>query len=134
GDFTGIAAVLDWEMATVGEPLLDLGSALGYWLDPDDEEARARLPVGPTALPGNLSRSEVVERYARASGRDVSEIVYYYVLGLFKIAVIAQQIYHRYRRGLTRDERFAPLLDSVRLLGRTAAQALARQRIDHLWA
>jgi aminoglycoside phosphotransferase (APT) family kinase protein len=132
-DLGGVAAVLDWEMATVGDPLMDLGTTLGYWLDPDDDEALRILPVGLTALPGNLSRAEVVERYARATGRDVSGILFYYVFGLLKIAVIAQQIYFRYRRGLTRDERFAPLLDGVRLLGRTAAQAIARQRIDRLW-
>jgi aminoglycoside phosphotransferase (APT) family kinase protein len=132
-DLTTITAVLDWEMATVGEPLMDLGTSLGYWLDPDDEEALRRLPVGVTALPGNLSRREVVERYARATGREVSEILFYYVFGLLKIAVIAQQIYRRYRSGLTSDQRFAPLLAGVRLLGRTAAQAIARRRIDRLW-
>jgi aminoglycoside phosphotransferase (APT) family kinase protein len=132
-DLGAIAAVLDWEMATVGEPLMDLGTSLGYWLDPDDDEALRLLPVGLTALPGNLSRAEAVERYARATGRDASGILFHYVCGLLKIAVIAQQIYSRYRRGLTRDERFAPLLDSVRLLGRTAVQAIARQRIDRLW-
>ena len=131
-DLGAVAAVLDWEMATVGDPLMDLGTSLGYWLDPDDDEALRILP-GLTALPGNLSRAEVVERYARATGRDASGILFYYVFGLLKIAVIAQQIYCRYRRGLTRDERFAPLLDGVRLLGRTAAQAIARQRIDRLW-
>jgi aminoglycoside phosphotransferase (APT) family kinase protein len=132
-DLATITAVLDWEMATVGEPLMDLGTSLGYWLDPDDEEALMLLPVGVTALPGNLSRREVVERYARATGRDVSGILFHYVFGLLKIAVIAQQIYHRYRSGLTSDRRFAPLLAGVRLLGRTAAQAIARRRIDRLW-
>jgi len=132
-DLGAIVAVLDWEMATVGDPLMDLGTSLGYWLDPDDGEALRLLPVGLTALSGNLSRAEVVERYARATGRDVSGILFHYVFGLLKIAVIAQQIYSRYRRGLTRDERFAPLLDGVRLLGRTAAQAITRQRIDRLW-
>jgi aminoglycoside phosphotransferase (APT) family kinase protein len=132
-DLGTIVAVLDWEMATVGDPLMDLGTSLGYWLDADDEAALRRLPVGLTALPGNLSRAEVVERYARATGRDTSDVLFYYVFGLLKIAVIAQQIYDRYRRGLTRDPRFAALLDSVRLLGRTAAQALASRRIDRLW-
>src|SRR5258707_8435274 len=115
-------------MATVGDPLMDLGTSLGYWLDPDDGEALRLLPVGLTAQPGNLSRAEVVERYARASRRDVSQILFYYVFGLLKIAVIAQQIFFRYRRGLTHDERFAALGGSVRLLGRTAAQAIARRR------
>ncbi|MBV8201749.1 MAG: phosphotransferase family protein [Acidobacteria bacterium] len=132
-DLGAIVAVLDWEMATVGDPLMDLGTSLGYWLDPDDGEALRLLPVGLTALPGNLSRVEVVERYCRTTGRDGSQILFYYVFGLLKIAVIAQQIYYRFRRGLTRDERFAPLLEGVRLLGRTAAQAIGRRRIDRLW-
>jgi len=131
-DLTRIVAVLDWEMATVGDPLMDLGTSLGYWIDPDDPPAARHLPTGPTTHPGNLSRAEVVERYARATGRDVSGILFYYAYGLFKIAVIAQQIYYRYQRGLTRDERFAALLPAVRLLGWTAARAIEKRRIDRL--
>jgi len=131
-DLARIVAVLDWEMATVGDPLMDLGTSLGYWIDPDDPPGLKQLPAGPTGLPGNLTRAEVVERYAAKSGREVSEILFYYVFGLFKIAVIAQQIYLRYRQGLTRDERFAALLGSVRLLGQTARQAIDRGRIDRL--
>jgi aminoglycoside phosphotransferase (APT) family kinase protein len=127
-----IIAVLDWEMATVGDPLMDLGTSLGYWMDPDDAPALRLLPSGPTTLPGNLRRAEVVERYAAATGRDVSDILFYYVYGLFKIAVIAQQIYYRYQQGLTKDERFAALIGAVRILGHTAAQALDKGRIDRL--
>jgi aminoglycoside phosphotransferase (APT) family kinase protein len=134
GDLTRIVAVLDWEMATVGDPLMDLGTSLGYWIDPDDPPAARHLPTGPTTHPGNLSRAEVVERYGEATGRDVSEILFYYVFGLFKIAVIAQQIYYRYKQGLTQDERFAALLAAVRLLGWTAAQAIDKGRIDRLAA
>jgi aminoglycoside phosphotransferase (APT) family kinase protein len=119
-------------MATVGDPLMDLGTSLGYWVDADDIPEMRLLPVGPTALPGNLTRAELVERYAVRTGRDVSGVLFYYVFGLLKIAVIAQQIYYRYRHGLTRDERFAALLGSVRLLGETAARALDRGRIDRL--
>jgi aminoglycoside phosphotransferase (APT) family kinase protein len=129
---TSIDAVLDWEMATVGDPLMDLGTTLGYWIDPGDDPALHTLPAGPTTLPGNLDRAGVVARYAAASGRDVSHILFYYVFGLLKIAVIAQQIYYRYKQGLTKDERFAALLGAVRLLGRTAAQALDKGRIDRL--
>jgi len=129
-DLTSIAAVLDWEMATVGDPLMDLGTSLGYWIDPDDDPALRAMPAGPTTLPGNLGRAEVVERYAAASGRDVSGILFYYVFGLIKIAVIAQQIYYRYKQGLTHDERFAGMIGAVRLLGRTAAQAIDAGRID----
>jgi aminoglycoside phosphotransferase (APT) family kinase protein len=127
-----IVAVLDWEMATVGDPLMDLGTSLGYWMDPDDAPALRLLPAGPTTLPGNLRRAEVVERYAAVTGRDVSNILFYYVFGLFKIAVIAQQIYYRYKQGLTKDERFAALIGAVRILGHTAAQALDKGRIDRL--
>jgi len=74
----------------------------------------------------------VVERYAAATGRDVSNILFYYVYGLFKIAVIAQQIYYRYKQGLTKDERFAALIGAVRILGHTAARALDKGRIDRL--
>ena len=120
-------------MATVGDPLMDLGTSLGYWIDPDDDPALRSLPAGPTTLPGNLSRAEVVARYAAASGRDVSRILFYYVFGLLKIAVIAQQIYYRYQQGLTRDERFAGMIGAVRLLGATAARATELGRIDRLW-
>jgi aminoglycoside phosphotransferase (APT) family kinase protein len=131
-NLSNIVAVLDWEMATLGDPILDLGTSLGYWIDPDDDPALRMLPAGPTTLPGNLRRVEVVERYARATGRDVSDIVFHYVFGLFKIAVIAQQIYYRFKQGLTHDPRFAAMLPAVRLLGRTAVQAIDRRRIDRL--
>lgn len=131
-DLTRIVAVLDWEMATVADPLMDLGTSLGYWVDPDDDPGLRTIPAGPAALPGNLTRSEVVERYAARSGRDVSEILFYYIYGLFKIAVIAQQIYFRYQQGLTRDPRFADLIHGVRTLGRTAGQAITKGRIDRL--
>jgi aminoglycoside phosphotransferase (APT) family kinase protein len=133
-DLSRIVAVLDWEMATLGDPILDLGTSLGYWIDPDDDPGLRMLPAGPTTLPGNLRRTEVVERYARATGRDVSDVVFHYVFGLFKIAVIAQQIYYRYKQGLTQDARFAAMLPAVRLLGRTAVQAIDKRRIDRLSA
>ena len=133
-DLTRVVAVLDWEMATVGDPLMDLGTSLGYWIDPDDPPAMRLMPAGPTTLPGGLRRAEVVERYAARSGRDVSGILFHYVFGLFKIAVIAQQIHFRYRQGLTKDERFAGMIDGVRVLGYAAAQAIAKGRIDRLEA
>ena len=131
-DLEHIVAVLDWEMATVGDPLMDLGTSLGYWMDPDDAPALRLLPAGPTMLPGNLRRAEVVERYAATTGRDVPNILFYYVFGLFKIAVIAQQIYFRYQQGLTKDERFAALIGAVRILAHTAGQAIDQGRIDRL--
>ena len=131
-DLTRIVAVLDWEMATVGDPLLDLGTTLGYWIDPDDPEEVRALPFGPTALPGNLSRLEVVERYAARSGRATGPMLFQYVFALFKIAVIAQQIYRRFAEGKTRDPRFGAMIVGVRILGAQAARALDRGRIDRL--
>jgi len=128
-DIARIVAVLDWEMATVGDPLMDLGTSLGYWMNADDDPGLRSLPAGPTTLPGNLTRAEVAERYAERSGRDVSQILFHYVYGLLKIAVIAQQIYFRFQRGVTQDERFAAMLGAVRLLARQAAGAVERGRI-----
>src|SRR4051812_38058350 len=131
-DLTRIVAVLDWEMATVGDPLLDLGTLLGYWSDRDDPpEMRAR-PYGPTFLPGSLSRAGIVEGYARKTGREVIAPLFYYVFALFKIAVIVQQIYKRYVEGSTSDPRFRALGQWVQVLGRQAALALEKDRIDRL--
>jgi aminoglycoside phosphotransferase (APT) family kinase protein len=131
-DPTRIVAVLDWEMATVGDPLMDLGTMLGYWSDSDDPpEVRAR-PCGPTFLPGSLSRLELVERYSARSGRTVGSVLFYYVFALFKVAVIVQQIYRRYVDGHTRDERFGPLIHWVRTMGGQASRALDRGRIHGL--
>jgi aminoglycoside phosphotransferase (APT) family kinase protein len=131
-DPTRIIAILDWEMATLGDPLMDLGTTLGYWIDPDDPPEHRLLPFGPTLLPGNLDRTEVVARYAERSGRPVGDVLFYYVFALLKIAVIAQQIYQRYREGHSHDPRFAAMIVGVRVLGQTAARALERGRIDRL--
>jgi aminoglycoside phosphotransferase (APT) family kinase protein len=127
-----VVAVLDWEMATVGDPLMDLGTTLGYWVDASDPQEWQQLGFGLTALEGNLTRRELVERYARASGRDAGDAVYYYAYGLLKIAVIVQQIYYRYRQGLTKDARFANLGFLVRACGRAAGRAIEKKRIDEL--
>jgi aminoglycoside phosphotransferase (APT) family kinase protein len=127
-----VVAVLDWEMATVGDPLMDLGTTLGYWIDPDDPaEMRARA-YGPSYLPGSLTRVEVVARFAERSGRAVDGILFHYVFALFKIAVIVQQLYKRYVDGLTSDPRFASLIEWVRTVAGQAGRALDRGRIHHL--
>jgi aminoglycoside phosphotransferase (APT) family kinase protein len=131
-DLTSIRAVLDWEMATVGDPLMDLGTTLGYWIDPDDPEPMRLLPFGPASLPGNLKRLEVVERYARITGRDVGDMLFYYAYATFKVGVIAQQIYYRYKQGLTKDERFAAMISGVQILAWQAARAVELGRIDRL--
>lgn len=121
-----IRAVLDWEMATVGDPLMDLGTSLGYWVEQNDPEELRALAFGLTMLPGNLTREEIVQRYARVSHRDVSDIQFYYVYALFKIAVIVQQIYNRYQKGFSQDPRFASMIDAVRVLGKTAAREIKK--------
>ncbi len=131
-DLTRIVAVLDWEMATVGDPLMDLGTFIGYWGDPGDPQELRTRSYGPTYLPGSLSRLQIVERYAERSGRAVESILFYYVFALFKIAVIVQQIYKRYVEGATSDPRFATLIQWVRVMARQAERALEKGRIDRL--
>jgi aminoglycoside phosphotransferase (APT) family kinase protein len=125
-DLTRVAGVLDWEMATLGDPLMDLGTMLCYWVEPGDPPDLQALAGGPTAAPGSLTRAEIVERYASRTGRKVADITFYYAFGLFKTAVVVQQIYARYRRGATRDERFAGMIDNVRSLARQARASLER--------
>jgi aminoglycoside phosphotransferase (APT) family kinase protein len=123
-DLTHVRAILDWEMATVGCPLMDLGTSLAYWVEPDDPPLLRALGLGITALPGSPTRAELVAQYEAASGRPVAQPVFYYVYGVFKLAVVAQQIYARYARGLTRDRRFSQLGAAVVLLGELAERAI----------
>jgi len=126
GDLTRIVGVLDWEMSTIGDPLMDLGVALGYWLEDGDDPRLVALPFGPTNTPGSLTRKELAARYAARTGRDTSNALYYFVFALFKTAVVLQQIYKRFKQGLTRDERFAALGMAVAVLAEVAAGALDR--------
>jgi aminoglycoside phosphotransferase (APT) family kinase protein len=128
-DLTNIIGVLDWEMATVGCPLMDLGTTLGYWVDVDDPPALRQAAMGPTNLPGSLTRQRLVDRYAERTGRDVSGVLFHYVFGLFKIAVIVQQIHARYVRGSTQDARFARLSQLVDVLADQAARTLDLGRL-----
>lgn len=123
-NLTRIVAVLDWEMATIGDPLMDLGSTLGYWVDRDDPDELQALAFGPTMRPGNLDRRGLIERYAQVSRRDIAQIQFYYVYGLFKISVIVQQIYKRYTQGFSQDPRFAHFNVTVRILGASAVRAI----------
>jgi aminoglycoside phosphotransferase (APT) family kinase protein len=108
-----IEAVLDWEMTTVGDPLADLGLTLCYW--------SLGSSSGRNDSPGWHTREQLISRYRAATGRDVSRIRYYEVLGVFKLAVILQQIYYRYVKGQTHDERFRAFDARVKSLVETAA-------------
>jgi aminoglycoside phosphotransferase (APT) family kinase protein len=123
-DLTRIVAVFDWEMATVGDPLMDLGTSLGYWVVASDPPSLQESAIGPTAMAGSMTREELVERYAQSSGRDVSNVLFYYCFGLYKFAVIIQQIYARYARGFTKDERFATFDERVRVISEEGLRAL----------
>jgi len=124
-----ITGVLDWEMTTIGDPLMDLGTSLSYWAQASDPPAYHQLPFGPTARPGMMTREEVARRYLERSGRTTDHLVFFYAFGLLKTAVIAQQIYYRYAKGLTKDPRFAPFIFAVRLLGEQARTAIDRDAI-----
>ncbi len=128
-NLTEIVAVLDWEMTTIGAPLMDLGSSLAYWMSKENGEAMLSMPFNPRVLMENISRRELVEMYEKATGKQVSDILFYYVFGTFKLAVIAQQIYFRYARGFTQDKRFATFNQFVSSLGKIAAQAVERGKI-----
>ncbi len=123
-DLTRIEAVLDWEMATIGDPLSDLGTSLAYWTEANDPPLSEMINFGPTTVPGSLTRRELAERYAQRTGFDVSQIQYFFSFGMFKLAVILQQIYARYHRGHTQDERFAHLNDTVAALGTRGLDAV----------
>lgn len=131
-DWSRITGILDWEMATVGDPLMDLGTSLGYWVEADDPPEIQALRLSPTNLPGNPSRADLVEAYMQKSGRKIPNTVFYFVYGTFKLAVIVQQIYYRYKKGYTQDERFAGLIAAVRACGRLGIAAIDKGRIDRL--
>ncbi len=119
-DPTKIVGVLDWEMCTVGDPLTDLGTALAYWADPQDSEELQEIRSAPTTLPGTLTRAQLVERYAVASGCDPGDMIFYLTFARFKVAVIIQQIYYRYAQGLTQDARFAAMPARIHTLLRAS--------------
>jgi aminoglycoside phosphotransferase (APT) family kinase protein len=120
-------------MATLGDPLMDLGTTLAYWIEADDPPEVRRARLGPTTWQGTPRRGDIVEAYARASGRVVDEIVFAYAYGLFKVAVIVQQLHARYVSGRTTDPRYAGLIEGVRALALMARQAIQKGRIDDLW-
>lgn len=131
GDLTRVVAVLDWEMCTVGDPLVDVGLFLSYWTMKGTEgEADMNSSLrAVTNGPGWMTREQIIERYEAGTGRDLSRIVFYETFARFKVAVVIQQIYFRYRRGQTQDERFRNFDALVRQLTREALQLAERSGI-----
>jgi len=101
-----LVGVLDWELATVGDPLMDLGSALAYWVDRDDDPEFASLRRQPSHLEGMPTREEFIKKYLELSGRSCDDFTFYEVFGLFRLSVIIQQIWARYRAGQTSNPAF----------------------------
>ena len=125
-----ISGVLDWEMATLGDPLMDLGASLAYWVQADDPPELRQIRMLPTQIPGMLTRRELIDRYLRVSGREGANFEFYYAYGLFRLAVIVQQIYYRYVQGQTANPRFADFGRYCTVLsGVAGAVAEGRQRI-----
>ncbi|OQY66697.1 MAG: phosphotransferase family protein [Polyangiaceae bacterium UTPRO1] len=116
-----VVAVLDWDMTTLGDPRIDVGTLLGYWPEATDPPQRLAVAMQPTYLEGFPTRREVVARYATRSGRDLGAIAFFETFALFKLAVVLQQIYVRFVRGQTKDERFAAMGEAVRHLADIAS-------------
>lgn len=124
-----IKAVLDWEMATVGDPLMDLGTTLAYWVEANDNLALRAFNL--TWPEGNLTREQLSKTYADLRHINIEDILFYYVFGCFKIGVIGQQIYARYQKGFTKDPRFANLIYVVKACADNAQKAIKYNRIHH---
>jgi aminoglycoside phosphotransferase (APT) family kinase protein len=124
-----IIGVLDWEMATIGDPLMDLGGALAYWVNRDDPPNMQAIRVVPTHGEGMFTRDEFIRRYAELMGIPLERGDFYYCFGLFRLAVIAQQIYYRFSHGQTKDERFKLMIVAVHVLEETARKVIERSEL-----
>ena len=115
-----VVGVLDWEMATIGDPLMDLGSSLAYWIQNNDHPDMQAIRMMPTNAEGAPTREELAGLYSELSGRKITNFDFYYCFGLFRLSVIAQQIYYRYYHGQTKDERFKAMIFGVHVLENAA--------------
>jgi aminoglycoside phosphotransferase (APT) family kinase protein len=125
-----VVGVLDWEMATLGDPLMDLSGAMAYWIQADDDETFRQFRRQPSHLPGMLTRREVVDYYTERMGYSVTpdQWRFYEVFGLFRLGVIAQQIYYRYHHGQTHNEAYARFLPMVNFLEQRCEQLIGSSR------
>ncbi len=119
-----VKAVLDWEISALGDPLMDLGAALVYWIEPHDPEALKVLKKQPSDAPGMFTRREVVQYYAERTGRKIDDFTFFYAYGIFRLAVIAQQIYYRYYHQQTTNKAFAMYGPGAKALGHYARQII----------
>ncbi|PHR62481.1 MAG: phosphotransferase family protein [Robiginitomaculum sp.] len=124
-----INAVLDWEISALGDPLMDLGNTLAYWTEANDPEPMKMLAKQPSWAPGMFTRQQALEHYASKTGIDPSGFVFYYTYGLWRLAVIIQQIYFRFYQGQTKNAAFADFAAGVNGLGNYCRQVIERDRI-----
>jgi aminoglycoside phosphotransferase (APT) family kinase protein len=119
-----VRSVFDWDMATLGDPLVDLGTLLNYWPDPSDHEGDRALHVPGLEELGLPTRAEVMERYAARKPVDVKDIPWYEAFASWKTSVVLQQLYQRYVRGESTDERMASRGENIGMLARRAERIL----------
>jgi aminoglycoside phosphotransferase (APT) family kinase protein len=124
-----IAAVLDWEISALGDPLMDLGASLVYWVEKDDPAELKLLKKQPSDAPGMMTRKDVISYYMDRTGWKVDDFRFYYTFGVFRLAVIAQQIYYRYFHKQTTNPAYAHFGKGAQGLGRYA-QALIHKGIQ----
>lgn len=124
-----IIGVLDWEMTTIGDPLMDLGNTLAYWIEAGDPAPVQMMRRQPSNAPGMLTRQEFVDYYAQRAGIRVDNFDFYYTYGLFRLAGIVQQIYYRYYHGQTQDKRFAPFVQLNVLLEQMCLQVIQKSKL-----
>ncbi|CAE6921522.1 Aminoglycoside phosphotransferase [Pseudomonas marincola] len=124
-----IIGVLDWELTTIGDPLMDLGNTLAYWVEADDPAPVQMTRRQPSNAPGMLSRKEFAEYYAQRAGIEISNIDFYYTYGLFRLAGIVQQIYYRFYHGQTQDKRFAQFIHMNKLLEQMSLQVINKSQL-----
>jgi aminoglycoside phosphotransferase (APT) family kinase protein len=124
-----IIGVLDWEMTTIGDPLMDLGNTLAYWIEADDPQPMQAMRRQPSHLPGMHTRQGFVDYYAQRAGIEIPCIDFYYTYGLFRLAGIVQQIYYRFYHGQTQDQRFASFIHMNKLLEHKALQVIGQSKL-----
>ena len=120
GDPRNIEALLDWEISALGDPLMDLGNTLAYWIEPTDPDYMKMTLRQPSTASGMLTRNEILEFYSEKTGYDISGFQFYYVYGIWRLAVIIQQIYSRYYKGQNDNPRFKSYGAMATALGQLA--------------
>jgi aminoglycoside phosphotransferase (APT) family kinase protein len=124
-----IIGVLDWELTTLGDPLMDLGNSLAYWIEASDPAPVQLMRRQPSNAPGMLTRQEFADYYAERAGIKIDCIDFYYTYGLFRLAGIVQQIYYRFFHGQTQDQRFAQFVQMNKLLEQMSLQVIKHSRL-----